>query len=57
MVFNSLIFMGFLAVVLALFIRSTTAAGTRFYGLAILFLYGWWDSWSRSLLRFTSLFD
>jgi D-alanyl-lipoteichoic acid acyltransferase DltB (MBOAT superfamily) len=57
MVFNSLIFLAFLAVVLPVYYRLSHRAQNWFLLLASWFFYGWWNVWFLGLLWFTSLFD
>jgi alginate O-acetyltransferase complex protein AlgI len=57
MVFNSLIFLLFLAVVLALYYPLNHRGQNVMLLLASYFFYGWWDYRFLSLLLFTSLFD
>jgi alginate O-acetyltransferase complex protein AlgI len=57
MVFNSLIFLVFLAVVLALYYRLNHRGQNWMLLVASYFFYGWWDYRFLSLLLFTSLFD
>jgi D-alanyl-lipoteichoic acid acyltransferase DltB (MBOAT superfamily) len=57
MVFNSLIFLLFLAVVLPVYYRLQHRAQNIFLLLASWFFYGWWDWRFLGLLWFTSLFD
>ena len=57
MVFNSLIFLVFLAVVLLLYYRlGFRAQNWMLVGASYLF-YGWWDYRFVGLLLFTTLFD
>lgn len=57
MVFNSLIFLLFLAVVLPVYYRLQHRAQNVFLLLASYVFYGWWDVRFLGLLWFTSLFD
>jgi alginate O-acetyltransferase complex protein AlgI len=57
MVFNSLIFLAFLAVVLALYYPLNHRGQNVMLLAASYFFYGWWDYRFLSLLLFTSLFD
>jgi alginate O-acetyltransferase complex protein AlgI len=57
MVFNSLIFLAFLAVVLALYYSLNHRDQNLMLLVASYFFYGWWDYRFLSLLLFTSLFD
>jgi alginate O-acetyltransferase complex protein AlgI len=57
MVFNSLIFLAFLAVVLPVYYRLGHRAQNWFLLFASWFFYGWWNVWFLGLLWFTSLFD
>ncbi len=57
MVFNSLIFLAFLAVVLPVYYRLSHRAQNLFLLFASWFFYAWWNVWFLGLLWFTSLFD
>ena len=57
MVFNSLIFLAFLAVVLPVYYRLPFRAQNWFLLFASWFFYGWWNVWFLGLLWFTSFFD
>ena len=57
MVFNSLIFLLFLAVVLLVYYRLRHRGQNWFLLIASWFFYGWWDWRFLGLLWFTSLFD
>jgi alginate O-acetyltransferase complex protein AlgI len=57
MVFNSLIFLLFLALVLALYYPLKHRSQNVMLLVASYFFYGWWDYRFLSLLIFTSLFD
>ena len=57
MVFNSLTFLMFLAVVLALYYRLGRRGQNRMLLLASYVFYGWWDYRFLALLIFTTLFD
>src|SRR6266567_1923757 len=57
MVFNSLAFLVFLAVVLVLYYRLGHRGQNLMLVGASYFFYGWWDYRFLGLLLFTSLFD
>src|SRR5580658_6164947 len=57
MVFNSLTFLVFLAVVLVLYYRLNHRCQNLMLLVASYVFYGWWDYRFLSLLLFTSLFD
>ena len=57
MIFNSLVFLVFLAVVLVLYYRLNHRGQNRMLLVASYVFYGWWDYRFLSLLLFTSLFD
>ena len=57
MIFNSLIFLLFLAVVLPVYYRLKHRAQNWFLLFASYFFYGWWDPRFLGLLWFTSFFD
>lgn len=57
MVFNSLVFLAFLAVILLLYYRLGHRAQNAMLLAASYFFYGWWDYRFVALLLFTSLFD
>ncbi len=57
MVFNSLIFLVFLAVVLVLYYRLNHRSQNVMLLAASYFFYGWWDYRFLALLIFTTLFD
>ena len=57
MVFNSLIFLAFLAIVLPVYYRLNHRAQNWFLLFASYFFYGWWDPRFLGLLWFTSFFD
>src|SRR5580765_5345231 len=57
MIFNSLVFLLFLAVVLPVYYRLNHRGQNWFLLIASYFFYGWWDPRFLGLLWFTSLFD
>jgi alginate O-acetyltransferase complex protein AlgI len=57
MTFNSVIFLVFLAMVLAVYYRLNHRAQNYFLLVASYVFYGWWDPRFLGLLWFTSLFD
>jgi len=57
MIFNSLIFLLFLAVVLPVYYQLKHRPQNWFLLFASYFFYGWWDPRFLGLLWFTSFFD